>query len=187
MKKYPLYFAMLFHALLASTFLQAQSVGHRVDGSPYPISNPPARVFLTSETFTLPEKVTLQTLQGITAKTKPEILRDAHDHKLIMQKAGIPIDETYYRNFPGLLRHFAPRIQGYILCNAKDKSTNVAISLAGLLNAVAVPVEVEQTAISARLVRTLDVRGRNENWVLDNYGTQFNKKLPVTSPAWTTG
>src|SRR5690606_33860665 len=112
---------------------------------------------------------------GLIARTKPEILRDVNGHRQIVEKAGIETDNTFYSNFPGLLKHFAPRLSGYIVCNPKDHSTNVAISLAGILNAVAVPADIESVAINAGLTRLMDVRGRDELWLMNNYGDRFNK------------
>jgi len=149
----------------------------RIAGSPYPFSTKPDRLYVTSENFTYSQKIAVQSLQGILAKTKPEILRDTHGHKAVVSKEGIVMDNTYYSNFPGLLTHFASKVQGYILCTAKESSVNVAMSLSGILNAVAIPFDIEQTAINAGLTKVLDVRGKDENWALTNYGTQFSKNI----------
>ncbi|TWI86395.1 PA14 domain-containing protein [Chitinophaga japonensis] len=155
----------------------AQPVPDRVQGSPYPYTAVPDRLYLTSENYSPSERVALQTLMGVIAQEKPEILRDISGHRGLVEKTGITIDDTYYTNFPGLLAHFAGRLDGYILCNAKDRSTNVAISLAGVMNAVAIPADIEQTAINAGLTMLLDVRGRNESWALAHYGHLFSKNI----------
>jgi len=149
----------------------------RIAGSPYPFSTKPDRLYVTSENFNYSQKIAVQSLQGILAKTKPEILRDAHGHKEVLSKEGIVMDNTYYTNFPGLLTHFATKVTGYILCTAKESSVNVAISLSGILNAVAIPFDIEQTAINAGLTKVLDVRGKDELWALANYGNQFSKNI----------
>jgi hypothetical protein len=154
---------------------QAQTL--RVPGSPYPVSAVPDSVFLTSENYTVSERVALQTLQGVIAQTKPAILRDLSGHRALVEKAGIKVNDAYYNNFPGLLAFFANRLSGYILCNQKDRSTNVAISLAGVMNAIAIPADIEQTAINAGLTRLLDVRARDEAWALANYGNLFSKQI----------
>lgn len=158
-------------------FAQAQTLPPRVPGSPYPVSAVPDSLFLTSENYTVSERVALQTLMGVIAQTKPAILRDLSGHRGIVEKTGIKINTTYYNNFPGLLTFFASRLSGYILCNQKDKSTNVAISLAGVMNAVAIPADIELVAINAGLTRLLDVRTRDEAWALANYGTLFSKQI----------
>jgi len=108
--------------------LSAQPTIQRVIGSPYPASNAPDKLYLTSENYSYSQKIALQSLQGILAKTKPEILRDTHGHRAVVGKY-VPIDVTYYNNFQGLLTKYASRLTGYILCDAKAASTNVSISL----------------------------------------------------------
>jgi len=151
----------------------------RIAGSPFPFSTAPDRLYLTSENYTYSQKITLQSLQGILAKTKPEILRDVHGHKAVVAKEGITFDQTYYTNFSGLLTHFADRLDGYILCTANESSVNVAMSLAGPLNAVAVPADIEATAKAAGLTMILDVRGMEESDILDNplYESKFSKNI----------
>jgi len=158
--------------------ITAQSSIKRIPGSPYPYSTPPDLLYLTSETsYSYSEKIALQSLQGVIAQTKPEILRDMYGNKTLMSRLGIKMDNTYYSNFPGLLKHFASRLAGYILCDARQNSTNVAFSMAGILNGVAIPADIEQTAINAGLTLLFDVRGKDETWLFTNYGTQFNKHI----------
>lgn len=157
--------------------LFAQAQAPRVPGSPFPLSAVPDTLYLTSENYAPSEKIALQTLMGVLAQTKPAILRDILGHRTMVENAGVSINDSYYTNFPGLLTHFANRLSGYILCNQKDKSTNVAISLAGVLNAVAIPADIEQIAINAGLTRLLDVRTRDEAWALANYGSLFSQKI----------
>ena len=167
---------LIFIALFP-LLVQAQRTPPRVQGSPYPFSAVPDRLYLTSENYSPAEKVALQTLMGVIARVKPEILRDLSGHRGLVEKTGVTIDDTYYTNFPGLLAHFSNRLSGYILCNAKDHSTNVAISLAGIMNAVAIPADIEQSAINAGLTRLLDVRDKNETWALANYDTAFSRSI----------
>lgn len=161
--------------LICSFHLAAQPSINRVEGSKYRYSAKPDKLYLTSESYTYSQKIALQTIQGGLAKTKPEILRDAHGHKSVVEKY-ISIDQTYYNNFQGLLNKFASRFAGYILCDAKQSSTNVAISLSGILNAIAIPADIESSAKLAGLTLLLDARGKNEAWALANYGAQFSKK-----------
>jgi PA14 domain. len=168
------YFLLIF--LLFYTGAIAQQSIQRIAGSPYPYSSVPDKLYLTSENYSYSQKIAVQSLQGILAKTKPEILRDTHGHRAVVGKY-IPIDVTYYTNFQGLLAKYANRLAGYILCDAKQSSTNVAFSLGGIMNAVAIPADIEQQAITAGLTKLLDVRGKNEAWALANYGTQFSKTI----------
>lgn len=173
-------FLTLISILLCCCFstLSAQSSIKRIEGSPYPISTPPDVLYLTSESsYTYSQKIALQTLQGIIAKTKPEILRDMYGDKALIINNGVKIDNTYYNSFQGLLTYFADRLTGYILCDAKQNSTNVAISLAGILNAVAISADIEQTAINAGLSLLQDVSGKDETWLFANYGSQFSTQI----------
>jgi len=174
MRVFSLFSIMLCFFLSGIT---AQSSIKRIAGSPYPYSTSPDMLYITSETYSYSERIALQSLQGIIAKTKPEILRDMYGDKALVVKQGIKVDNTYYTNFPGLLTHFAGRLTGYILCDAKQNSTNVAFSLSGILNAVAIPADIEQTAINAGLTLLQDVRGKDETWLFTNYGTQFSKQI----------
>ncbi|ASZ13315.1 RICIN domain-containing protein [Chitinophaga pendula] len=174
MKQFFLYTLL---CLLSAPLVKAQQTPARVPGSPYPATAVPDRLFLTSENYTASQRIALQTLMGVTARTKPEILRDMYGHRQLVEKAGITVDDRYYMDFSGLLTHFAGRLTGYILCNPKDRSTNVAISLAGIMNAVAIPADIEQMAVNAGLSRLLDVRGKDETWTLANYGDQFSRSI----------
>jgi len=169
----------LFSVLFCCFFsgITAQTTIKRIAGSPYPYSVPPTLLYVTSETYSYSQVIALQSLQGVIAKTKPEILRDINNNMALVVQRGIPIDRTYYTNFPGLLTHFANRLTGYILCDSEQNSTNVAMSLAGILNGVAIPSDIEQTAINAGLTKLLDVRGKDETWLFANYGSQFSKQI----------
>jgi len=74
----------LFCVLLYCSFsaITAQTL-QRIDGSPYPYSTPPDTLYLTSENYTYSQRIALQSLQGVLAKTKPEILRDIHEEVLL--------------------------------------------------------------------------------------------------------
>lgn len=169
MKKQLVFFwALLFLSVLS---LSAQTI----PSNPYLHSAVPDRLYLTSEKYTPSEKVALQTLMGVIAQTKPEILRDVSGHRALVEGAGVRIDTTYYNNFTSLLDHFSKRLAGYILCNPKDRSTNVAISLAGVMRAVAIPADIEQTAIKSGLTQLLDVRNKDEAWALAHYDTLFSR------------
>lgn len=153
----------------------AQNI-NRIEGSPYPASAIPEKLFLVSESLTHSRKVVIQSLQGMLARTKPEILRDTHGHADLLKNV-VTIDDSYYTNFNGLMARYANRFNGYILCEARTASVNVAYSLCPVLNAIAVPADIEQTIINAGYTRLLDVRGKDEIWLLANYGNQLSKSI----------
>lgn len=95
----------------------------------------------------------------------------------IRDNHGVPYtDEVDVWN---LVERFAPDLDGYILYEAGDSSINVASSLAGVLNALAVDVTLEGQAQAAGLEMVLDVRGRDEDWCGANYWDQLNHGLIV--------
>lgn len=160
-----------------STYCLAQDNNQRIKGSPYPFSSKADTLYITSENYSFAEKVSLHSLTGLLAKTKPRILRDINNNRQMALENSIVVIDSFYSDYPGLVNRFANYFSGYILCKAKDRSANVALSLAPVFNALVVPVEVEQTAIKAGLKKMLDVRGRNEKWALKNYGDAFSKTI----------
>ena len=169
-------FVVLLIGLCVGIFTFSQEIT-RVANSPYPVATQqPDKLYLTSENFSYSQKITLQSLQGMLARTKPEILRDTHKHVDLLPE-NITVDRSYYSNFNGLLAHFANRFDGYILCESKTHSVNVAFSLCPVLNAIAVPVDIEQAVINAGYAKLMDVRGKDGAWLLDNYGDHFNKDI----------
>jgi len=142
----------------------------------YPHSATPDTVYLTSENLNKAEKLTLQSLMGITAKQKPRILRDVSNHKKLLRNAHVVIVDSFYQNLDALVTKFSPLFKGYILCRTNDRSANVAISLSSPLQALVVPEEMEQRIRSTGVERLIDVRGKDETWALKYYGDKFSKK-----------
>jgi hypothetical protein len=74
-------FAKLFKSIFlylilisfSQQFAKAQLQIQRIDGSPYPYSSVPTRLFVIADNIPYSQKISLQTLQGIIANTKPEI------------------------------------------------------------------------------------------------------------------
>ena len=167
---------IVLYILALSLFANAQQIT-RIANSPYPTSpQKPDKLFLISESIGYSQKLALQSLQGMLARTKPEILRDTHGHGDLLSPY-VTIDRTYYSNFNGLLAYYANRFDGYILCESKTASVNVAFSLCPVLNAILIPTDIEQVAINAGYSKLLDVRGKDESWVLQNYGSHFSKSI----------
>lgn len=168
--------ALIFIGL--STISNAQIVD-RVDGSPFPGTVKPDTLFYTSNSMSESEIFATGSLSGILARTKPMILQWQYFHQEIVreQGSGFKIFTTYSNDFSGLLKFFASRLDGYILCDPKSASSNVAASLSGILNAIAIPSDIEAKAIAAGLTKKLDVSGKNELWALTNYRDQLNKNI----------
>ena len=81
-----------------------------------------------------------------------------------------------------LVNQFKSLISGYILYDvaANTNSLNVATSLCGPLNAIAVDVSLENTARSYGITnRLLDVRTYNEQWAWTNYNSSFSRDTVI--------
>lgn len=68
-------------------------------------------------------------------------------------------------------------IEGYILCSAKDASTNAANSLVSLYRAPAADESLTDKLDAMGLSMTLDVRGKDDRWVLVHYGDQLSRDI----------
>lgn len=172
----------LFSLLLLSIIFHSAGIAQkvsRVDGSPFPGSTKPDTLYYTSNSMAESEIFATGSLSGILAKKKPMILQWQYFHQEIVRESGMgyKIIDTYSNDFSGLIKLFAKRLNGYILCDPKSASSNVAASLSGILNAVAIPTDIEAKAIAAGLTKVLDVTGKDELWVLTNYRGQLNKDL----------
>eukprot|EP00300_Choanocystis_sp_HF-7_P019626 c20392_g2_i3.p1 GENE.c20392_g2_i3~~c20392_g2_i3.p1 ORF type:complete len:583 (-),score=104.18 c20392_g2_i3:19-1740(-) len=98
-----------------------------------------------------------------------------------LRDAGISVNTTFENNAPGLLAFFAPELTGYILCDSvPSPSVLVAAALAGPLRAIAVTTDNEGLATSLSLTKVLDVRGKNSQWLWDNYAHSFSQATVVT-------
>jgi len=124
--------------------------------------------------------IAVQTLQGVIARTdRPRVWIDNRDDTFLNYLAenyGVRFDRTYARDFPGLLAKLKPHTSGqYILYDMDDKpSISAATSMAGLLDAVAIDVDLEVTAKANGYSQTLDVRGKDCRWVYENYRDKLN-------------
>jgi hypothetical protein len=172
------FIVLLAFSISIGSISLAQSVS-RVEGSPFPATTKPDTLFYTSNAMAESEIFATGSLSGILAKKKPMILQWQYFHQEIVRESGLgyKIIDTYSNDFSGLLKFFAKRLNGYILCDPKSASSNVAASLSGILNAVAIPTDIEAKAKLAGLTKILDVTGKDELWALTNYKDQLNKNL----------
>lgn len=174
---------VMFMALFYSSLLLGQEKARRIEGSPFPVSSIPERIYVIKDEFcTEAEKFTVNTLQGALAKKLPAIYRDygsGYSRWLTDLNDNYPVelDSSYYTNFEGLIEHFKDSVSGYVLCNLHDNSANTAVSFCGILNAIAVPPEKLSLMSDLGIPMLEDVRSRDEQWALDKYEDQFSKKI----------
>ncbi len=174
----------IFMGLFSLSLLAAQSqTPHRISGSPYPTSQIPDTLYaISAYGWSEAMRLTSLTLQGLLAKTEAKIYNESNVGypvwiKDLVAYYGVHRDDSYYNNFAGLLTKFSKGIEGYILCNLHDNSTNVAISMCGLFNTVAVTSENVDLMINLGIPLYMDVTDKDEEWLLTNYGSEFNRDI----------
>jgi hypothetical protein len=74
-----------------------------------------------------------------------------------------------------IIYNFETGTRGIYADGALDESVNVATSMASILNAIIIQPGQVATAQAHGLTQLLDARGQTEQWVWQNYGTQFNQ------------
>lgn len=70
-------------------------------------------------------------------------------------------------------------VDGYVLFRTGTPSVNVATTLAGLTGAVAIEESLEALAIQHGLRKVLDVRDKDDRWVVDNYWPRLRHDVAV--------
>ena len=174
----------LFFSLVFVLSVKAQTP-ERVEGSAFPFSKTPDTVFVVyDDNFTEDEVFIIQTLQGILAKEKPAIYRDVGTGSTIwindlISKGLITPSYIFQENLIGLISNFKDQINGYVICDLHATSSNIATSLAGILNAVPVTEKNIDLMKSLEIPLLYDLRDKNYGWLLDNFSEAFNKNIII--------
>ena len=177
--KYTIFF-IYFLICLSST---AQSLINRIEGSPYPASSQPDTLYVfNDELFSHEELLLLQSIQGLCSKTEPKIYRDKGSGSSIWIQDLADNYDVYVSNemdgdIESVLSLIPENVEAYILCNLNDNSSNVANSLCGPLNAIAVTPDLQQLVEDHGYTILMDVRERDEQWVLDNYSNLLSDMI----------
>jgi len=164
---------------------QFENIAGRLEGSPYPVSVTPSTLYVINDWgWSESKRLTTITLMGLLAKNSNTMIYNESGvgYSLwlddLTSNYGVTADKSYYNDFTGLITHFQYDFDGYILCDLKDNSTNVAVSLCGPMNAVAVTTEDEALMTSLGKTKLLDVRGKDEAWALTtSYSSDFSKDI----------
>ncbi len=132
---------------------------------------------------TASQRVTMATLMGNVNRTSP-LMFMGYQSSPAFSNPTIWLNEyleaqpattvTWASNPTPFFSLFKSRVSGYVRYDTLEER-NVATSLAGVLDLVAVDASTESYATSAGLSMVADARGKDLNWVLANYGSQFNK------------
>ncbi len=140
--------------------------------------------------MTTAERTMIATLQGIIAnKTSSQIYitdtttssydEDAYTRYLDALETDHGITHQHVTDPWTLIDTFKVHLKGYILYQSGNSSINAASSLAGLQDAIAVETSLESTVQSHGLSQVMDVRSRDEAWVIDHYWSQLNQGLVI--------
>ncbi len=148
-----------------------------------------AQELLLCDAFSGDNGITLGTLQGLAAKhsTTQILLRaNAYDRYMpLIKRDGVTVKNTNPDgaswDMASLLSYYAPLLDGYILTSTE--SASVAISLAGVCNAVVVTASNEQLAKDAGLTMMMDVRDKDDGWLRKSeYFEQLSRTVAVEQP-----
>jgi GxGYxYP putative glycoside hydrolase C-terminal domain/GxGYxY sequence motif in domain of unknown function N-terminal/Secretion system C-terminal sorting domain len=125
------------------------------------------------------QQLTVVTLQGLLAKSKPRIMvqRSADIFISDLQNYGVTYDSTYLNDFSGLLNHFKNEFTGYVECNHTDTVINAAISICSPLNAIAVDSVDTQAVNSLGIPLLYNVIGKGQVWAFDTFQNQYNHRI----------
>ena len=177
----PLVFLLILLQFGLNSF--SQSAIDRIENSPYPSSSQPDTLYVfTDDLFTHSELLLLQSIQGLCAKTDPKIYRDKGSGSSIWiddieTVYGVYVSGEMDGNIDTVLSLVPGNVAGYILCNIDDNSSNVANSLCGPLNALAVTTELQALIESRGYSQILDVRDKDEQWAIDNYASLMDDHI----------
>ncbi|MBW3622658.1 MAG: hypothetical protein KY468_04530 [Armatimonadetes bacterium] len=130
------------------------------------------------------EAVLAQSLQGITGRQRPSIwLRAGGMSRVLeeeMRREGVRIRET--GSVWELLRAFRPKVKGMVIYRLGTPSLNVATSLSGVMDAVAVDETLREAAEKEGLKPLADVRDRDEREAFRRYRNRFARGVIVEQP-----
>ncbi len=172
----------LFFLLLKVSL--AQNIASRIPGSPYPVSATPSIIYVINDWgWSESKRFTTSTLMGLLAKGGNTMLYNESGIGYsiwmddLVANYGVSVDKSFYNDFTGLITNFQYDFDGYILCNLKDNSSNVAVSLCGRYNAIAITPENEGLMTTLGKTKLLDVRDKDEAWALAIWDDYFSRDI----------
>lgn len=167
-------------APLLFCLLYLTATAQRIGNSPYPQTQAPDTLFMVNlNGMSNAQKITVVTLQGLQAKTKPRIMTERGDarYRNDLLNYGIVYDSTYRNDFSGLITHFKDDFTGYILCNTTDTVINAGISICSPLNAIVAFESDTALFNSLGKAQLYDVRTKGQSWAYDTFSALYNKKI----------
>jgi hypothetical protein len=148
----------------------------------FPKLETPEHLYVIEKSAMSPEELTMvATLQGVVAQKRPEIYINEEAYRVwledLQQNYGVKTEDA--GDAWALLGKFKDRLKGYIVYEAHTPSVNVATSLAGLKQAVAVEKSLAAKASALGLQQLDDVSGKDDSWLYQQYGKDFSKSIIV--------
>jgi hypothetical protein len=151
----------------------------RGDYLEYGIPVPQKIYYLQEADLTRTQKVLFQSLQGLTARTRPELCIASPGNLMWLQDLsnyGVALQPVKSSGTNGALEWaldaYRNRYSSYILCDAAryPDSLTAAVALAAAMpDSLVVDVADEPLMKSRNVPMLLDVRGKNDLWVFNNY------------------
>lgn len=131
------------------------------------------------------EQTMLATLQGLLANQSEEMLflaSDATEFALKDLEEQDEISVSYQEDPYAILNHFLPFVKGYLLYSGwtetnDDHSINVATTLCNLYQGIAIESSLASKADAAGLPMLFDCRGKDEEWLYDQYWDKLNHRF----------
>ena len=150
-------------------------------------------LYQINEPSSFTDKLTLATLQGLVANhCEDQILINGgafNNYKPYLRKNWNCTLQTKVDGkaitIPNLIEHYKDQLSGYILCaaDAASDSGNVAISLAGVLNAIVVTPENQKICDDLGLTCLLDASDKNDAWLRSSeYWGQLSQTIAFEQP-----
>lgn len=168
-------------SLLASTFCLVIVTA----ATPLPVDPPPSRF---RELWVIPhagmspaEQMLAQTLQGVVGRERPRIwVRSGSMYAVVeaqLRREGVILSEA--ASVWDLVREFRSEVKGAVLYRLGTPSVNVATSLCGVLDAVAVEESLRGRAVAAGLAVVADAREMSEREALARYRERYARGVLV--------
>ncbi len=127
------------------------------------------------------QAIAVQSLQGTLARLEgPRIWIDAGDHTFVdyfTKTFGVSFDETFKTDWAGLIAKFKSKTSGkYVLYDLRDSpSLSAATTVAGLIDGIAVDVQLEDDVKAQHWELAYDVRGKDSKWVYETFKDQISR------------
>lgn len=170
--------------------------GQRLPGSPYAVAssglNATTKLNLYDTSFgSADDAFTAMTLQGVLSKALPRIFRADRSSpwfNLTASTFGVEIDTSLSTNLTGLVQAFASDLDGFVLVDMNDNSTNIGIAAAAAENVIAFTTDNQNIAVALGLQLKYDLRGKDLAWVLATFndsasGFTYSPSLTVYQQA----